>query len=189
MFFGEMEQLVGCGSNGLLSHRNPPIDGQSLERWMLKTLCCGLYCGVFPAADDGALREVAPPVEWLETLFSGRPLPSGQGLFVFHGDAATRFLVDHHVLRVQVMSGKSFDVNGGSVDVSAVIGLRMWVFGIEFRFFAANVDKDWSVKGGMSYRPGRLVGGRRGTQSLELEWGQNGRREDLQVLLSDSGIS
>jgi hypothetical protein len=142
----------------------------------------------FPAADD-ALTRVAPPVEWLESLFNDRPLPPGQGLFVFHGEAPTRFLVDHHVLRVQVMSGKSFRVNSDSLDIAAIIGLRMWVFGIEFRFFAANLDKGWSDKAGMSFRPGRLVGGRAGTQSLEVEWGQQVGPDDLQVLLSDSGIS
>jgi hypothetical protein len=56
------------------------IDGDRLERWMLKTLSGGLYSGkLWP--DLAAWQGKQPLIEWLEELYGLREIPRGQGLF------------------------------------------------------------------------------------------------------------
>jgi hypothetical protein len=41
------------------------VSGDDLERWMLKTLCGGLYSGNFMVKPGEGMKDVAPPRAWL----------------------------------------------------------------------------------------------------------------------------
>jgi hypothetical protein len=56
------------------------IDGDDLERWMLKTLIGGYYSGkVWEELAD--MEGVDPPLEWLDILYGRKDFPFGHGLY------------------------------------------------------------------------------------------------------------
>ena len=55
------------------------VNGDHLERWMLKMLCGGLYSGTMQVR-GGSMKDVCPPGEWLNVLFRGAvPCRLGRG--------------------------------------------------------------------------------------------------------------
>lgn len=76
-----------CRTHYALGARaHPPdhtrIDGDLIERWMLKTLIGGVSSRAFLPKDDPHPKEENPPLDWLEYLFKGKDLPSSMGLYL-----------------------------------------------------------------------------------------------------------
>jgi hypothetical protein len=123
-FFNAMERVM-VPASPVVPLR---VSGKHLETWLLKTLVGGVFCGGFPLPTELERKGVPPPVGFLRALFTAERLPEPLGLYLYHGVEGEKFLTDHHVLRIQVVPGKSTDGEPRSV----ICGLAMWVFGIEF---------------------------------------------------------
>lgn len=138
-FFNAMERIMVPGSPaGSLR-----VSGDQLEAWMLKTMVGGAFCGAFPLPDEITLKGKPPPAGFLSALFQKERLPEPLGLYLWHGPEGEKFLTDHHVLRMQVMTVKPADFGTKSV----ICGLTMWLFGIVFYlsvFHHPDLSPGWS---------------------------------------------
>jgi hypothetical protein len=140
---GAAESMYDADNSGDQTAEGFPIDGDRLERWMLKTLIGGLYSGKL--WDDLAhMERQPPPIQWLEALYGYKELPDGQGLY----------------WQPTEMDGLSFEERDQleilpwlSADNGTVIGLHAWFFGFHLALLAANVVSG-SVVG--QYRPAGL---------------------------------
>ena len=60
------------------------INGEEIERWMLKTLC-GVVASGNVVHDSAQIRGWEPPRQWLEVLFGSERIPPGCGLHYIIG--------------------------------------------------------------------------------------------------------
>jgi hypothetical protein len=88
------------------------VDGDGLERWVLKSMCGGLYSGAFKASPTGTMKEVCPPREWLDMLFHGAAFPPGQGLYYMPREVTA----DQYVLQFEPI---------WALDAALIGGLRV----------------------------------------------------------------
>jgi len=79
IFFGEL-LLALSDAPKPASKRRVSVDGDTLEKWVLKACCGAIASGNLVEGGLQLVRE--PPVSWLEILFSGEPWPEGTGLHV-----------------------------------------------------------------------------------------------------------
>ena len=98
-----------------------PINGDDFERWMLKTLCSSLCSGKV-WRELRAFKGLEPPLDWLEMLYSGANIQTGQGIYLqpYRNQGLTendRDDVEFHPL---------------FSEDKWVIGLRGWFFGFRF---------------------------------------------------------
>lgn len=168
VFFNAMERIMVPSHFLAPGHPVAPlqVSGDRLERWMLKVLVGGLYCGQFPTPEGIDLKDVPPPDAWLGVLFENHTLPPRCGLYVIHGEDGEQFPMDHKVLKFAVVPGR--DVATGNV---AIIGLRMWVFGIDFFLCMANLPDPLPEGDPLRHsihRPTHLTGG--AGETLVLDW-------------------
>ena len=143
------------------------VNGDHLERWMLKMLCGGLYSGTMQVR-GGSMKDVCPPGEWLNVLFRGAALPPGQGLYLRAGTPGEVFSTEPAILKMAVVVDKD----------NVVIGFRMWVFNFEYQLVLAELPPTLPpMLAHAHYRPVRLVidGS---AKSIRFEWRQpSGSRE------------
>ena len=104
------------------------VNGDGLERWMLKTICGGLFSGNIPVS-GGSMKGVGPPKEWLDILFADGKFSAGQGLYVRAGTPGVTFATDPSVLKIEVISDPD----------DVVIGLSVWIFNFEFILVLASL--------------------------------------------------
>jgi hypothetical protein len=145
------------------------VSGDQVERWMLKALIGGLYCGQFPTPEGIESKDVCPPDRWLEILFHNQPFPPRSGLYLYHGEVGEQFLMDNHVLRFAVVPGRSTE-RGNTV----VCGVSMWVFGIEFFLSLENLPDPLPENDRLQravHRPTHIIGS--AGQTLVLDWEGN----------------
>jgi len=143
------------------------VSGDQLERWMLKTLIGGLYCGQFPTPEGMNLKDVCPPDAWLGVLFQNHPLPPRGGLYLIHGEDGEQFRMDHEVLKFAVVPGRS-----ATTGEAVITGLRMWVFGIEFYLCMHNLPDPLPEGYRLRHailRPTHITGGA-ADETLILDW-------------------
>jgi hypothetical protein len=161
-FFKAMERVMVPGS--------PPtclrVSGDCLEAWMLKTLVGGVFCDAFQLpAETTLLKGAPPPIGFLRVLFEDGQLPEPLGLYLWHGPKGERFLTDHHVLRIKVVSGRP--ACGG--EKAEICGLSMWVFGIELYLSVLPLPDPPPGRWRYSmYRPTEITGP--DGESLNIEW-------------------
>jgi hypothetical protein len=74
------ENLHRAATVGKASADMPRVNGNALERWMLRTLCGALYSGKV-WRELVALKNIEPPFEWLEILYNLAGIQSGQGIY------------------------------------------------------------------------------------------------------------
>ena len=74
------ESVYEADNSGDQAAETFSVDGDRIERWMLKTLIGGLYSGKL-WADLATMQGQPPPLEWLEVLYRGREFPDRQGLY------------------------------------------------------------------------------------------------------------
>jgi hypothetical protein len=123
--FAGMDGLNDAAGNPAMPDRVLHVDGDGLERWMLKALCGGLYSGAFLVTPTETMKGVCPPFEWLEILFGGALFPPCLGLYYMAGKPAELITSNQYVLRIEPL---------GSSDGPLVGGIRVWYFGFEFDF-------------------------------------------------------
>jgi hypothetical protein len=127
------------------------VDGDLIERWMLKTLCGGIYSGNFLVPPEDSLRGMLPPPEWLNILWKGADLPPKQGLYLKAPMEAGVMTTSKTQLGYLPLF---------SLDRS-IAGLRMWLFGFEFTLLMANLPLGQKTEFDEAlYRPeGLLIAG------------------------------
>jgi hypothetical protein len=77
------------------------VDGDDLERWMLKTFINGLFSGLFRPAPGETLKKEYPLLEWLQILFKDAEFPKGCGLYWLAGTVGAVFTADEEVLQFE----------------------------------------------------------------------------------------
>jgi hypothetical protein len=161
-FFKAMEHIMVPGSPVAPLQ----VSGDQLERWMLETLVGGLYCGQFPTPEGINSKDECPPTEILRILFESDPFPTSCGLYLCHGKDGAEFLMDHEVLKLAVLPGF---VNGNL----HILGLQMWVFGIEFFLstFPLTPMPEHLQSERATYRPTHITGS--AGETLVLDWEGN----------------
>jgi hypothetical protein len=161
-FFNSMERVMVPGSPGAPMR----VSGDCLEAWILKTMVGGVFCGAFPLPENLNLKDKPPPPGFLRVLFEQGRLPEPCGLYLWHGPEGEKFLIDHHVLGMEVVPGRPAD--GG--ENSFICGMLLRVFGIEFYLSVLPLPDPlpgrWRH---MIYRPTEIIGPRGDTIFIEWE--------------------
>jgi hypothetical protein len=138
-----MDQIDRAAGRTGEDHETFAVNGDDLERWMLKTLCGGLFSGNIPVL-DGTLKRVSPPRHWLDILFGNENFPARQGLYVRAGTPGVVFSTEPSILKMEVLP----DANG------VVVGFRMWVFNFQFILVLASLPtQPPSILEYAQYRP------------------------------------
>ncbi len=135
------------------------VDGDRFERFLLKALCGGLYAGLFPEPEVSRMKDVEPPLDWLETIYRNEPFPKGHGLYWAPGP----FTADNTIIKW----GPLLLANG---DYLSIHGLRFWLFGFEFTLLAPGPEpRAVEALRGQIYRPSSLTIAGSGTR-IRLTW-------------------
>jgi hypothetical protein len=125
------------------------VDGDRFERWMLKTVCGGLYAGTMNA-DPFQVKDVEPPLDWLETLYSA-PFPEGFGLYCEAPQGDERFTIGPAIVRMRPLI---FD-NEVQLDIR---GLELHLFGFRFTLLATgDQPRAFDAMAYHCYRPNSCV--------------------------------
>ena len=98
------------------------MNGDDLERWMLKALC-GYATSKGISFGSERLLDWCPPTQWLQILFGSEPIPSDCGLY-YIASAGCR-------LRV---AGSGIKINAIGNSESGAVGLILLVAGLPFLF-------------------------------------------------------
>ncbi len=112
--FAGMDQIDSTAGKAHEAPATIMVNGDDLERWMLKTLCGGLFSGNIQVS-GGNLKSVYPPQEWLRILFENGQFPVGQGLYVRAGTPGVVFSTEPAVLKMAVVSDAKDVVIGFNV--------------------------------------------------------------------------
>jgi hypothetical protein len=161
-------------NDGAADHSLPArllrVDGDGLERWMLKTMCGGLYSGAFKVSAAKTLKGVCPLREWLDILFKRADLPPGQGLFYMPRKPGHTVTADGYVLKLEPI---------GSRERDAIGGLRVWFLGFEFALLMANLMPGVpTMFGAALYRPAGVRVVESGT-SVKFDWKAGARSDEV----------
>lgn len=118
----------------LYNENNPDeylfINGEEIERWMLKLLC-GLISSGWGAKD---LRYWQPPIEWLEILFGDGRIPERSGLYALKGkDIKTKY----HQIGVSLLANDKREL---------IHGVYFFIAGFQFIFFMGPPKKDFLIR-------------------------------------------
>jgi hypothetical protein len=143
------------------------VNGDHLERCMLKILCGGLYSGAFPLV-EGTLKGVLPPDNWLNILYHNHPFPKRHGLWVRYGPPRATFETSPEMLRSMVFQ---------AVD-ETIIGIRIWMLDIEFVLLLANVPSPCPGLEHAFFRPSgiRIEGV---NKDIAFNWGDSKSHEEV----------
>jgi hypothetical protein len=128
--FLAMDALNNAAGDPAAPRQTLPVDGDKLERWMLKSLCGGMYCGAFRVTETGTMKGEYPPIEFLQILFEGAAFPAKQGLYWMPPNPGEMITADQQILRVApLVAQRGQDV----------IGFCAWFFGFEYILLTAYV--------------------------------------------------
>jgi hypothetical protein len=127
------------------------IDGDRLERFLLKALCGCLYAGLFPVEECDRMKDVEPPLGWLETLYRGEPFPPGHGLYWKPPASGEPITADRTIVKCSPLLLVT-------EDYVSIHGLRFWLFGFEFTLLAPGPEeRAVEALGRQAYRPAGLT--------------------------------
>jgi hypothetical protein len=140
--FRGLERLRAGEENGESVAANTYINGDRVERWMLKTLLNGAYSGNFPVPFVRSFAGQLPPDEVLQVIYRGAPFAAGEGLYMGLAPA----LVNHEVFQLEVVGHQT-----------GIVGLRVWMFGTLFTLVLSKERESFPELDRASYRPRRIV--------------------------------
>jgi len=165
-----MDGMNDGAADQSLAERVLRVDGDGLERWVLKTMCGALYSGAFKVSPTETMKGVCPPQEWLDILFNGAELPPGQGVYYMPRKPGETVTADEYVLRCEPIRSR---------DSNQVGAFRVWLFGFEFVLLMANLMPGVpTMFDGAIYRPAGLRAVGSGT-SVRLDWKSRTRSEEI----------
>jgi hypothetical protein len=151
------------------------VDGDRLERWILKTLCGYVASGNMVNQQGEQIDGWKPPLQWLENIFQGQPFPNGCGLYLSRKNAGKFVDISRELLRVAPLFDR---------DQKTAIGMRMWLFETEYvlamhesvRYTSERLLDD------AIFRPGILLYQDPGCQKrLVFEWSGPTLREIFEI--------
>ena len=172
MFVG-MDSLNRATGDIASPERALPVDGDLLERWMLKALCGGLYSGTWLVGATETMKGVCPPLEWLQILFNGAQFPAGWVLYYMPAKADELITADLSVLRMEPL------VSRGGQEVCAV---HYWFFGFKFALLMGNLVQGVpTMFDNAMYRPAglRAVGS---STRIRFDWSNGPLSRDIIVM-------
>lgn len=105
------------------------VNGDLLERFLLKALCGALFSGNLGPA-SGSMKKKDPPLDWLKILLENAAFPDWHGLFYLPAAPNEIIVADHDVPDFSPFFTE---------DLKTVCGIRAWFFGIEFVLLLANL--------------------------------------------------
>lgn len=120
-----LDQLAERFFNFLMGEKSDQeilmINGDEIERWMLKVLCGYVASGNSPVQS----RSWAPPELWLHILFGIESIPPGLGLWFVKGD----FKRIHHAVGLWAVPGE---------EANSITGIWFQISGFPFVFLMAS---------------------------------------------------
>jgi hypothetical protein len=159
--FWAMDGMNDAAAEPALPGRVMCVDGDALERWVLKSMVGGLYSGAFRVSPTETMKGVSPPVSWLQVLFNGAEFPRGQGLYYLPRKRDEVIVADQYVLRFEPL---------GSRDGGVIGGIRLWFFGFEFALLMGTLAPGIpTMFDGALYRPAGLRTVGSGTR-VRIDW-------------------
>jgi hypothetical protein len=93
------------------------INGDALERWMLKTLCGYAVAELLTDSQGEKISGWQPPLAWLEILFQGNPFTPPYGLHIVYPTHGKPIHTTPKMVRVAALTGPNKEI----------YGLRLWV--------------------------------------------------------------
>jgi hypothetical protein len=176
--FQGMDDLNNAAGDATMPERVVRVDGDGLERWMLKTLCGGLYSGAFRVSETETMKGVQPPSDWLDVLYNGKEMPPGLGLYFMTLAQDQKVTTDHEVFKVEPL---------GSVDGPEVGGLQVWFFGFWFVLLMAGLKAGVPTMFDLAmYRPAGFRA-RGSNVRIQFDWEKGQKREDVLVVFHGEG--
>ena len=152
------------------------VDGDKFERWMLKVVCGGLYGGTMRADDGTELKDVEPPLDWLQTLYEGKAFPDGFGLYCDPPKGEDVITVDRSIVKWSPLILHT-------EEQTVVHGLRLWLFGFRFTLLATGPQqRAVEAMAGQSYRPNGCVLDGSGTH-VNFAWADGPGSAEISVRL------
>ena len=145
------------------------IDGDKLERWMLKTLYGGIYSGNFPLPPGISLKRVCPSDSRLQILYNDAPLSPGLGLYYVYRRPGELITADPLILKCKPLVAKG-----------KVMGLRIWYFGFEFVLLCEAPDAEIDGIEMVAFRPSGFRDVRTGAR-IQFDWKARAESGDIEV--------
>jgi hypothetical protein len=148
------------------------IDGDLLERFLLKTICGGMFSGNMGPL-FGSFKGVPPRLEWLKALFEGISLPDRYGLYYIAVGENEIIRADRKILDFTLLT---------STEPKEAAGIRAKLFGIEFVLLMADLPQGIQTpfETGL-YRPSGLrVDG--SNARIEFEWKDGPRGGEILLI-------
>ena len=169
-FFKAMERLVRSEHDGEPAAQNSYVNGDFIERWMLKTLYNGLFSGNFGVPFIEDFTNQLPPENGLRTIYRDEPFPPGWGLYM-SGDQSR---IDHHVLQVLAVGHPT-----------GIVGLRMWLFGSLFTLVLTDEHDVFPELATATYRPKKIVTAKT-RNGIVFSWAGEFTDETLELRMSET---
>lgn len=168
--FNAKERLLLSEINGDPVGVNAYVSGDSIERWMLKTMCNGLFSGNFPVPFVNSFEGQLPSDECVQVIWRNARFPAEHGIYVSH-----EFLPVNHenVFNLAVVG-----------DPSGIVGVRMWVLGSLFTLVLTDDHAPFPELATATYRPSRIVT-RHTRNAVVFSWAGDQSGTVLEVNYSD----
>lgn len=168
--FDGMDQIDSAAGKADVLASTILVNGDDLERWMLKTLWGGLFSGNFPVL-NGSFKSLRPPKAWLSILFEDGQFPQGQGLYVRAGTPGTIFSTEPTVLKMEPV----FDAN------HSVIGFNVWIFNFQFTLVLASIPPTCppTLEYALHRPKGIVVHG--SNKKIQIDWQSFDINDELEV--------
>ena len=158
--FTAIDQMNEHSLNPQLRPPGVRINGDRLERWMLKTLCGCLYSGNIRLPAGAQTKGLVPRLEFLDILFGHGTFAEPMGLH--YNNKMSNELIDSDPMVFKYGPLMSTD--------DVVIGLQVWFFGFRFILLTEHLRPGvFTVFDNSSRRPAGM--GLRGTNAYILfDW-------------------
>lgn len=169
--FVAMEGLNTAAGDPAAAQQVFKVNGDKLERWLLKVLFGGLYSGAFVPPSIGTMKGECPPDELLAILFRGVAFPARQGLYWIPPKAGERITPDEKILQVGFLE----EANTG------VGGLFVQLFGFTFALLTACILSGESTMFDVAlYRPAglRAIGS---NARIEFSWQGGPHSQEIEM--------
>jgi hypothetical protein len=147
--FAAMQGFTNAAFRERVTERVWHVDGDGLERWLLKCLCGGLYSGAMLIGPDETLKGMRPSPELLRVLLRGRRFPDGFGLYCIRPQADEPLTTDELIMRFEPIRSPGTLLIGG---------VRVFLFGFQFALILCRTTPEkCPLIDGALYRPEGLV--------------------------------
>src|SRR5574341_289240 len=158
-FFAELLQAFSI-SSGHVAPRKVSVDGDKLEKWVLKAVCGAAASGNLTENGHRIVKE--PPRDWLSILFSGADWESETGLHIRQAS-----MTPHPGYSI----GPVYDVDkmwaGGGIEFA---GVELFVL-LDSQTDKRIVEQSTNQVSHLIYRPGTIrVESSMQTTEIELQW-------------------